>query len=127
MSPLQVGVGVKWGMEAAVHSTRTYLEHQHQSPKAVVKLDFKNAFNTVRRDVILKAVHDATPDCYAYVHSAYSAASHLFIGSEIISSEEGVQQGDPLGPMLFCMAVHPLLTACKTELKILTTLLLEMN
>ncbi len=24
----------------------------------------------------------------------------------VISSQEGVQQGDPLGPLLFCLALH---------------------
>ena len=28
----------------------------------------------------------------------------------IILSEEGVHQGDPLGPVLFAMAIHPVLT-----------------
>ena len=28
----------------------------------------------------------------------------------------GAQQGDPLGPLLFCLAVHELLSALKSEL-----------
>ena len=28
----------------------------------------------------------------------------------VIPSEEGVHQGDPLGPVLFAMAIHPVLT-----------------
>ena len=33
-------------------------------------------------------------------------------------SEEGPQQGDPLGPMLFCLTIHPLLLNLKSELRI---------
>jgi len=33
-------------------------------------------------------------------------------------SEEGPQQGDPLGPMLFCLTIHPLLMSLKSELRI---------
>ena len=33
-------------------------------------------------------------------------------------SEEGPQQGDPLGPLLFCLTIHPLLMSFKSELRI---------
>ena len=36
----------------------------------------------------------------------------------IILSEEGVQQGDPLGSLLFCLTLHPLLFQLQSELKI---------
>ena len=35
---------------------------------------------------------------------------------EFISSEEGAQQGDPLGPLLFCLSVHRLVKMMKSEL-----------
>src|SRR5688572_27516147 len=31
---------------------------------------------------------------------------------------EGAQQGDPLGPLLFCLAIHPILTSFHSELVI---------
>ena len=31
-------------------------------------------------------------------------------------SEEGAQQGDPLGPLLFCLAIHDLLSPLQSEL-----------
>ena len=33
-----------------------------------------------------------------------------------MSSEEGVQQGDPLGPLLFCLAVQQVLERCEGDL-----------
>ena len=39
-------------------------------------------------------------------------------GDSIILSEEGVQQGYPLGPLLFCLTLHPLLSQLQSELKI---------
>ena len=36
----------------------------------------------------------------------------------IIASAEEVQQGDPLGPLLFSLAIHPLLSSCKAEFRV---------
>jgi len=52
LAPRQLGVGVRGGAEAIVHAARSYISSA--SPyHAIVKLDFENAFNTVRRDCIL--------------------------------------------------------------------------
>ena len=32
-----------------------------------------------------------------------------------ITSESGVQQGDPLGPLLFCLVLHQVVCAIATE------------
>ena len=73
---------------------------------ALVKLDFRNAFNSVRRDCMLNAVREYAPTIYPLVHSAYAAPTVLHWGGKTISSAEGVQQGDPLGPLLFCLTLH---------------------
>ena len=39
----------------------------------------------------------------------------LFFNEFAISSEEGPQQGDPLGPLLFALAIHPILTSLSSE------------
>ena len=70
--------------------------------QALVKLDFKNAFNLTRRDRMLEATCSLAPDIFPL---AYSAPSHLFWGDHLISSAEGVQQGDPLGPLFFCLTL----------------------
>jgi len=40
----------------------------------------------------------------------------LFFGPHTISSEEGPQHGDPLGPLLFCNTIQPLLSSLASEL-----------
>lgn len=60
------------------------------SGHALLKLDFKNAFNSVRRDKMLKAVQELTPDIYPLVYPAYSFSSSLRWGDKIIQSAEGV-------------------------------------
>jgi len=72
---------------------------------AVVKLDFSNAFNCVRRDLILDSVAGNTTEIYRLVHSAYSCEPILSFGEYQILFREGAQQGDPLGSLEFCEAI----------------------
>jgi len=64
-----------------------------------------------RWDIMLKAVADTLPEAISFCHSAYAAPTHLKYGTNLIQSAEGVQQGDPFGPLLFCLTVHPLLSS----------------
>ena len=115
LAPRQLGYGVKGGAEAAVHAARLYLkELQHQ---CVLKLDFRNAFNTLRRDKMLQAVQSFAPDLLPFVHSSYSSSASLFWNDRIIQSAEGVQQGDPLGPLLFLP--HNLPISVSAEVRVL--------
>ena len=106
LSPLQLGVGVKGGAEAMVHTARRFLESKPNG-HAFVKLDFQNAFNSIRRDSMLESVAGMCPGLLPLVSSAYESPSHLWLGDNVLSSEEGVQQGDPLGPLLFSITIHP--------------------
>jgi len=107
--PTQLGVGVKGGCEALIHAARHFLTNKDLD-EAFVKLDFVNAFNSVRRDSLFEAVAQHRPDLLEYVLSSYATASVLWVGDSYIMSAEGIQQGDPLGPLLFCLALNgPLL------------------
>ena len=74
------------------------------NPKCTVllKLDFKNAFNSLNRETMLNHVFSNRPELYNYTHCAYGKPSYLFYGSSVIMSEDGTQQGDPEAPPPFC-------------------------
>ena len=67
----------------------------------LLKEDFRNGFNTMRRDHILKIVKEQFPALYSFTWQAYSLDSHLFYGESRINSASGLQQGDPLGTFLY--------------------------
>ena len=117
LAPLQLGYGTALGAEAATHSARLYL--QDLPPENVLlKLDFRNAFNSVRRDKVLEAAKLHTPEIFPYVFSCYSAPTTLYLPTTSLESAEGVQQGDPLGPLLFCLVIHPLILRLHSEFKV---------
>jgi hypothetical protein len=59
LAPLQVGVGVKGGSQVLGHAIRAdILAHPED---VTLQLDFKNAFNTLSREAMLKAVADRAP------------------------------------------------------------------
>jgi len=67
---------------------------------------------------MLLAVHSRMPALYSCCSSAYNQPSVLFFGPYTVQSQEGAQQGDPIGPLLFCNTVHPLLSSLQSKLDI---------
>ena len=115
--PLQLGCGVPLGCEAAAHATCQYLHHMPQD-HLLLKLDFRNAFNSIRRDKMLEALQQYIPDLSSFIYSAYVSPSHLFCGYHILKSAEDVQQGDSLGPLLFCITIQQLIVDLRADFKV---------
>jgi len=84
----------------------------------VAKLDFSNAFNCLHRSDMLKSIADWVPELLPYCHSTYANPSVLHYGHYTIMSQEGRQQGDPHGPLLFCNTIHPLLESLGSVLRL---------
>ena len=59
------------GNEAAVHATRRFVSAMGLG-QVLVKLDFTNAFNTLRRDAMLEAVYVAIPEIHPFALQSYS-------------------------------------------------------
>ena len=81
-------------------------------------MDTKNAFNLIRRDVLLNRVVQVLPEYFSYISRSYRDPSILFCGEQTIQSSNGVQQGDPLGLLLFCLVVDSLSKSLSSELKL---------
>ena len=111
--PFQYGVGCKAGTERVVHMVRRVWRAKHSSGPGgreapdfvLLKVDLENAFNKVSRNTMLEAVSAFAPELLAWVGFLYGARSVLWFGHLKVDSEQGVQQGDPLGPLLFALVM----------------------
>ena len=115
--PVQLGVSVKGGAEAAAHAARYYLSRcSHR--RVFLKIDMKNAFNCLRRDVFLAAARDRAQGLYSLLWQAYSTSTTLFYGEETLVSATGIQQGDPFGPALFALGVDQIARGLCSEFNV---------
>lgn len=107
IGPLQIGVAVPGDLECGVHVARDWV-HRHlgQPDKVILRLDFRNAFNLVDRAAVLRAVPQDLPGLTCWADWCYSQHSRLLYCGGV------QQQGDPLGPLLFSLALQPALVAC---------------
>jgi len=61
--------------------------------KVIVKFDFANAFNSVRRDALLEAVARDIPALYRFIYATYENCNPILkFGDFVISSAEGVHR-----------------------------------
>jgi hypothetical protein len=113
-APLQFGVGAKGGTQTATHLLRgiRYLQPQWCS----VLVDCKNAYGTLKRSAIRKALCDLPENHGRRLKQFFNAyGRHPFDiisrGEAKAQAADGVLQGSPESPLLFALGLHPVLKA----------------
>ena len=109
LAPLQLGVGVSGGVEAAGIAVRAALAQDDQA--MALKLDIANCFNSLKRSAVFRAVQRHVPDLLPFVQWAYGGTTNLHIvgaptDTAPVASAAGVKQGDPLGMLLAGLTLH---------------------
>ena len=109
--PLQTGVGVR----DAPPLTNALLRHLSTNPNhsnhLLLQVDLSNAFNTISRHSILSSLYTSIPQLAPWFFFTHSTPALLFHSQGIIQSHTGVQQGDPLSPILFALGIHPIISS----------------
>ncbi|CAM9767788.1 unnamed protein product, partial [Choristocarpus tenellus] len=103
----QFGVGVPNCIERALLDIRL----RNECGEWVISLDGRNAFNSVRHSAFIQALPETLPGLLSYVSKVYGNTRNFLFpldegGTKILPSRSGVQQGDPLGPLLYFMVTH---------------------
>ena len=109
-SPIQFGVGIPGGTYTMVHRLSTLLAAHPDW--AACTVDAANAFNSVSRASIYNELMQHFPELVPFFDMCYRVTGKLRVrmsdGSfAFVDSCDGCQQGDPLGPILFCCSIHP--------------------
>eukprot|EP00731_Ephydatia_muelleri_P023931 Em0016g202a len=115
--PSQFGIACKAGAEKIVHSLRRCIEDNWLSDDFVVfkVMDMLNAFNMVSRQAVIDECATSFPELLPWVSWCYGSHSSLWHPMGQVSSQSGVQQGDPLGPVLLPLSSISLLPALDVD------------
>ncbi|KAL0207621.1 hypothetical protein P9112_012249 [Eukaryota sp. TZLM1-RC] len=90
-------------------------ESLSQENNFIFNLDFKNAFNSVKPEAIFEVIKSDFPELSSFFYHFYGKESDLIYNSFGLKSSSEVKQGDPLGPLLFCLAIHKALNIIKQK------------
>ena len=111
LAPVQYGVatsGGGGGLEQVVHQIQVGLESHDNW--CLFKCDISNAFNSISRAAIFRETCQHLPCILPFTKLLYGQPSPLIYrgnnSSTVLSSQQGVHQGDPLGPFYFCVAIN---------------------
>ena len=113
----QFGVGVRGGAEQVALRARVH----HEARNLLILSDCSNAFNTVKRAVVLAEAATCVPALTPFIAKCYrERPDHVLFQMDSgerrkIECSSGVQQGDAMGPALFCMPLLPVLKRIREE------------
>ena len=117
LMPIQKSIGIQSGNEKIVHEATSWFSRMSLglSTNSIAQLDLSNAFGCIDRNAILDALRKTVPEMIPYYMWSYGTSTRLYSadGRHVATSKTGVRQGDPLGPLLFCLGIQKYLEECQ--------------
>ena len=111
--PLQLCTGQHAGCESAIKAMHEVFNSEETD--AIILVDAVNAFNNLNRKVALLNIEQSCPAIAKALTNCYRNDSILFVGGEVLHSQEGTTQGDPLAMVMFGLATAPLIEKISTD------------
>ena len=107
--PEQFGGGLPCGADAIAFCTRIYLGMFPE--RMAAHADVKNAFGTIERSIILEELREEKSVALPYVSATFrSPGLSVIVGQdgemETMQNRQGVVQGSPMSPALFCLGFN---------------------
>ena len=111
-----MGVACPHGTEKVVHGLRKCIEeHWGDEDFVMLKMDMRNAFNLISRQALLSECYLFFPELLPWASWCYGSQPYLWLPLGHLTSESGVQQGDPLGPLFFSLVLHKVIAAIDAD------------
>ena len=114
-----LGVGVRGGCEALIHTVRALLEQNEEAE--ILQVNFRNAFNEADSAIAFNELKKHFPELTHLVASCYGVAAHLVYGDTNIPSTTSFHQGDALAVLLFALTLQPIILKILDEVPSLKT------
>ena len=103
----QLCAGQSMGIEAAIHAMRDI--YADDNTEAVLMVDASNAFNRLNRQAAIHNIEQSCPALAMIIRNTYGQPIDLFVGGEVLKSNEGTTQGDPLAMSMYALGTMPLI------------------
>jgi hypothetical protein len=110
------GISCKNGVEKVIHTVRQSVETARNDPEIdqmILLIDYKNAFNNLDREAVLRVFQERAPWAVAYYHWLYSDSQRAYFPCKTVVGnsvpiEVGCIQGEVSGPLAVSLLLKTL-------------------
>ena len=117
LQPHQFGLGFQNACEILGRSLQQFIDWSDLPEDwGVLQIDLSNAFNAVDRSAVLRGVSSFCPHLLPWAIMSLQRPATLYSPFGELLSAQGVQQGSPLGPLFFTVAIQSIIKRCPPSL-----------